>query len=1131
MWLPHCFCSLSEPYLRQARVSRPRRPGCSNCYSSPLIANRPQLVVTPAVIVVTAVMAMLASTASASTTIYTSASVANFSWTNKGTGEPILGASTAPTTNQDPSEGGRSSVFLAEPRNVYYIRATRPASVMCRAYAVDLEVVCAGESMNRQSVRKQLQPLPGSAEAQPGRTAAGGSRLIIQVEVNVTLQMVRDYFDAYHCECVAYLDGGRQRRVSSVSGQMVLAYLDKSFRREPLSTYVEILQQVELPCMAPEGVPPPTISWQKNGRDILAGVNSNYILTHDGSLIINQVRLFDEANYTCVARNELGMQKQTDPATLYVNVHGGWTAWSSWTACNSPCSAAGGQQEQHRRRECKSPAPRNHGRPCDGPSVQVARCGESCGGGDGIGSGGSWEAWSAWSACDPATCQRLRTRSCTSSGGSSPSLQPQSQPRLQDGEATGSTRSSGPSCTGGGSDRESSNCTEPCAVQSLPQAPAEDREAMENIILYVSLCGAVALLAVILIVVVLCVMKRLNRRQARDSQAAVVNGGAASRSGSYSPGSEKAHQSASGSAGRAEPSKTVIAMEMPRPVASWQEPGSSPTERAPMLPRSTNGGYYYASNVCQGGAASAAPVLPPPLPPPLPPRPGHMQAPAADECSASLSSGRGSSGIGDAYDGSSTASASERLLSNVDAEALCWSEVTHVGARLTLTGSGISLLIPEGALARGSHEEAFVASLREDKDRPPLLEKQTLLSPVLMCGPQQAALQRTPVLTFDHCANLKSGQWKLSLYSSSSPYDAEAPAWERLLTLNPEQSLPSSSAVYCHLDAGQCHVMLTRLASRYCLVGESSYGGKALKQLKLVAFTRPLLPQQQSTCTAASIRSHAGRSLAVEHSVRVYVLPDTRDAVQSVIHAETGLGAKMIDKPKQLPFQDGSGGLCLAVDSLAPGWTCKAPTAHQEIQFSHIWSGNQNFPSCAFVFECLHDVPQTTLSCKIQAYQKSLPVGRQTLHILCRSEATLKRQGHGGHKGSVAAVSAASSSSGCSSIVTLDGLQGQQSQQQSQQMLPALRLSPQLRAKLCELLDPAQRHCADWRMLCAAMGAEKHLGFFASRPSPTEAVLHLWEALRNEDTPISDLTGMLRSIGRDDAASLIEREFRGTPWV
>ena len=65
--------------------------------------------------------------------------------------------------------------------------------------------------------------------------------------------------------------------------------------------------------------------------------------------------------------------------------------------------------------------------------------------------------------------------------------------------------------------------------------------------------------------------------------------------------------------------------------------------------------------------------------------------------------------------------------------------------------------------------------------------------------------------------------------------------------------------VFCQLDSTRCHVMVDQLASRYCLVGESMYGSKAVKQLKLAVFAQPF-------------------SSSMDSSIRVYVLPDTQDA-------------------------------------------------------------------------------------------------------------------------------------------------------------------------------------------------------------------------------------------------------------
>jgi len=59
----------------------------------------------------------------------------------------------------------------------------------------------------------------------------------------------------------------------------------------------------------------------------------------------------------------------------------------------------------------------------------------------------------------------------------------------------------------------------------------------------------------------------------------------------------------------------------------------------------------------------------------------------------------------------------------------------------------------------------------------------------------------------------------------------------------------------------------------------------------------------------------------------------------------------------------------------------------------------------------------------------------------------------------------------------------------------------------------------------------RQLNFFASKPSPTEAVLDLWEARSLvEEATVAELTNILRAMGRQDAASVLDRELANA-WV
>ena len=164
--------------------------------------------------------------------------------------------------------------------------------------------------------------------------------------------------------------------------------------------------------------------------------------------------------------------------------------------------------------------------------------------------------------------------------------------------------------------------------------------------------------------------------------------------------------------------------------------------------------------------------------------------------------------------------------------------VTSAGARLILPDAGVTLTIPEGALKSGQVQEFYLAVLREDRYRPKIsgeqsvtasafrrphhdlklqspfnltcwcpycdfnhlppcaTDNQTLLSPILLCGPSGLAFKKPAILSFQHCAALKQGLWNLSVhYSDSAPEDL--PNWQvitRHPSFRPGAALPRVDA-------------------------------------------------------------------------------------------------------------------------------------------------------------------------------------------------------------------------------------------------------------------------------------------------------------------------------------------------
>ncbi|TGZ57387.1 hypothetical protein CRM22_009934 [Opisthorchis felineus] len=112
-----------------------------------------------------------------------------------------------------------------------------------------------------------------------------------------------------------------------------LAYLDDRFIQQPNNETAQVGQNVSLHCLAPEGLPKPTIRWlkddvhvaeQSTGHMPTVRVNestssplSKLLVLDNGTLWINSVTFEETGNYRCMATNLIG-SRSSRPAFLSV---------------------------------------------------------------------------------------------------------------------------------------------------------------------------------------------------------------------------------------------------------------------------------------------------------------------------------------------------------------------------------------------------------------------------------------------------------------------------------------------------------------------------------------------------------------------------------------------------------------------------------------------------------------------------------------------------------------------------------------------------------------------------------------------------------------------------------------------
>ncbi|XP_041653570.1 netrin receptor UNC5A isoform X4 [Cheilinus undulatus] len=383
-----------------------------------------------------------------------------------------------------------------------------------------------------------------------------------------------------------------------------------------------------------------------------------------------------------------------------------------------------------------------------------------------------------------------------------------------------------------------------------------------------------------------------------------------------------------------------------------------------------------------------------------------------------------------------------------------------LGGRLTIPNTGISLLIPPEAIPRGKIYEIYLTVQRKEDLRLPLAGCQTLLSPVVSCGPPGVVLSRPVILSMDHCSDGCLDNWAIRLKKQN--YEG---AWEDVLLMGEELV---SEPYYCQLEAETCRLFSEQLGT-FALVGESLHMGAA-KRLRLVLFS-------DAYCST------------LEYNIRVYCMDDTQDVFKEVMQMERQLGGRLIDEPHILLFKDSYHNLRLSIHDMPQAhWRSKLLAGYQEIPFYHIWNGSQRYLHCTFTLERL-SLSTCELTCQLcvwqvegegQSFSLDFNIAKDTRAV--DSEFLLMD----------------------SNATALAGPSAFQ--------IPYL-----IRQKICSSLDAPCPNGADWRMLAQRLKLERHMSFFASKASPTSVILDLWEAQHFHSGNINQLATVMADIGKQEA--------------
>ncbi|XP_031295986.1 netrin receptor UNC5D isoform X5 [Camelus dromedarius] len=378
----------------------------------------------------------------------------------------------------------------------------------------------------------------------------------------------------------------------------------------------------------------------------------------------------------------------------------------------------------------------------------------------------------------------------------------------------------------------------------------------------------------------------------------------------------------------------------------------------------------------------------------------------------------------------------------------------HLGGRLVMPNTGVSLLIPHGAIPEENSWEIYM-SINQGEPSLQSDGSEVLLSPEVTCGPPDMIVTTPFALTIPHCADVSSEHWNIHLKKRT-----QQGKWEEVMSVEDE-----STSCYCLLDPFACHVLLDSFGT-YALTGEP-ITDCAVKQLKVAVFG----------CMSCN---------SLDYNLRVYCVDNTPCAFQEVVSDEKHHGGQLLEEPKLLHFKGNTFSLQISVLDIPPFlWRIKPFTACQEVPFSRVWSSNRQPLHCAFSLE--RYTPTTTqLSCKIcirqlkgheqilQVQTSILENERETITFFAQEDSTFPAQT--GPK--------------------------------------AFKIPYSIRQRICATFDTPNAKGKDWQMLAQKNSINRNLSYFATQSSPSAVILNLWEARHQHDGDLDSLACALEEIGR-----------------
>ncbi|KAH8397211.1 hypothetical protein KR215_010713 [Drosophila sulfurigaster] len=983
-------------------------------------------------------------------------------------------------------------IFLSEPESVFVVK-NRPAVLKCKAsHALQLHFKCSGSSQPPPSTHdKHVDPHTG----------------VHMEEVTATIHrdLVDEYFGKgpFKCECQAWSSRGV---VKSQAATVHIAYIRKSFGQSPTSLRLELGSRAELHCEPPGGFPEPKLSWHKNNAVIGVEPGEPGITVAGSSLTFRQVALQHMANYSCSAENIAG-KRVSDSAVLIVYVNGGWSAWSPWRECK--CSGKPSQGRK-RTRTCTNPMPLNGGAQCAGPQIQksadCAACPEDTQivSADGFDISSSkriarWSSWSEWSICS-AECIQVRRRKClthaTGNGNGNNDVADEAGELLPGGVGAAALSSLGSSSDGATSSDTSNNNSGDadgpgygkslCAGKDIQTAECRGEQCQIgkddfDWTLYLGLAFITAVCFAFGAALICCA-----RRGIRANPH--YNMARSGKSKEMIPHNKHANLN------RVSFSYSFAVMD-----ADYM-PGVVDKKEMRMHIEAANLGYDYVNpghrylpgehivgmgmgvgvGVGCGGVTEH-----------------HYDVPnlsanytnPIDDLSGDYLSDTGDSSTADTSNSTFDMNAKLSILNT--SKSTSYELLGSSGGQLRLYGGELLLFVPELAIGKHLKKHVSLMLLSDECSRIACATESSILcSSVVHCAPRNYSFVKPVILKIPHSL-LSPEQWHVHIYHADSEHDDLNVSWRRAVSVGEETI---NTPMFVQLEPTHVYIMTEQLG-HFAVVAEPRIQQPAIK-MKLLAFSQHT-PPSSANC-----------------SLRIYVVKDFPNSKDICANVECKLGGSYLGESEVFAFVLNSRNLNIRVRSTDAD---AAPYEHA-IPYQHILSNNS-------ILHCEFSVRQRDQHALCVDFGQGDDLDFYTFSI--------PSQPLGGSAEELASTT--------NTTISIDR-QGNYVNESC--VLDFVQLPHATKRLICAALDPPRADERDWRLLAKKLSTDRYIAYFATKPSPTEQILNLWECRANNcsngngnsSTSISHANTImallltLKEMGRQDVLDIIV-ETIGPLWI